>query len=91
MELAQRLSTCKQCEKRKFDPNTGLVCSLTLRKPEFENDCSDFAMDPKEFSKRNAKSYSAEVEGKSSNSMSTLGIIAIAILIIRMLMRMMRD
>ena len=91
MELVQRLSTCKQCEKRKFDSNTGLVCSLTLRKPDFENDCSDFAMDPKEFSKRNAKSYATEVQSKSGNSMSTWGIIAIAIFVIRMVILMMRD
>lgn len=89
MELVQRLATCKQCEKRKFDPNTGLVCSLTLRKPEFENDCSDFVIDPKEVSKLNAKAYKAEKE--SSNSLSTWGIIAIAIFVIRIIIRMARD
>lgn len=91
MELAQRLTTCKQCEKRKFDPNTGIVCSLTLRKPDFVQDCSDFIMDTKAVSKKYAKSYVADAERKSSNSMSVWGIVAIAFFVIRMIMRFMRD
>ncbi len=89
MELAQRLLTCKQCDKRKFDPNTGLVCSLTLRKPEFENDCNDFVIDPKEVAKLNAKAYTAEKE--SGSSLSTWGVIVIILFVIRFVMRMMRD
>jgi hypothetical protein len=91
MELADRLATCKQCEKRKFDPNTGIVCSLTLRKPDFVKDCNDFIMDPKEVSKKYAKSYAAEVESKSGSSMSVWGIVAIAFFVIRIIMRFMRD
>jgi len=91
MDLAQRLATCKQCEKRKFDPNTGLVCSLTLRKPDFVNDCSDFLMDPKEVSKKYAKSYAADAEKNSGTSLSTWGIIAIVIFVVRIFIRMMRD
>ena len=91
MELAQRLSTCKQCEKRKFDPNTGLVCSLTLRKPEFDNDCSEFVIDPKEFAKKNARSYAADVESNSTSSGSVWGTIAIILVIIRIVWRFVRD
>lgn len=91
MELAQRLATCKQCEKRKFNPNTGLVCSLTLRKPDFVKDCSDFIMDPKEVSKKYAKSYAADAEGKSGSSTSVWGIIVITFFVIRIIMRFMRD
>lgn len=89
MELVQRLATCKQCDKRKFDPNTGLVCSLTLRKPEFDNDCTEFTIDPKEVAKLNAKEYTAEKE--SSSSLSIWGTIAIVLFILRFVIRMMRD
>lgn len=91
MELTQRLATCKQCEKRKFNPNTGLVCSLTLRKPEFENDCNEFLLDPKEVSKMNAKTHAAHAEQNSGSSLSTWGIIVIVIFVVRMLLRMLRD
>lgn len=89
MELAQRLSTCKKCDKRKFDPNSGLVCSLTLRKPEFDDKCNDFVIDPKEVAKFNAKAYEAEQESKSS--ISTWAVIAIVLFVVRFLFRMMRD
>ncbi len=89
MQLAQRLETCKKCEKRKFDMNSGIVCSLTLRKPEFEGSCKDFVVDPIEVSKLKAKSYKVEKEEKSS--VSTWGVIIIILFVARILFRMFRD
>lgn len=91
MDLAQRLSTCKQCEKREFNPNSGVVCSLTLRKPEFESSCGDFLIDPKVEAKIRAKTYASEVESNSGSSFSTWGIIAIVVFVIRMVIRFARD
>ena len=48
-------------------------------------------MDPKEVSKKYAKSYAADVESKSGSSMSVWGIIVITFFVIRIIMRFMRD
>jgi len=34
MDLKQRLESCKKCTKIKFS-DTGIIYSLTLRKPDF--------------------------------------------------------
>ncbi len=91
MELAQQLSSCKKCEKRKFDPNLGIVCSLTLRKPDFIDKCKDFIIDPKEASKIAAKSYTPAEGEKSGSSMSVWGVVAIIFVIIKIILRFARD
>ena len=48
MILEERLEFCKICQNRKVDFKTGLVCSLTNEKPEFEDTCKDFVKDEKE-------------------------------------------
>lgn len=86
MELKQQLVFCKQCEKREFNPNTGIVCSLTQRKPDFQQSCKDFVIDPKQAQKIAAQS-SYEVESESSSSGSVWGIIVGAIIVIRIIIR----
>ena len=39
------LSYCQYCTNRQFDPKSGVLCSLTGEKPEFENRCPDFNKD----------------------------------------------
>ena len=48
MTLKERLEFCKICQNRHVDLETGLVCSLTNVKPQFENSCGDFFKDEKE-------------------------------------------
>ncbi|MBU3012700.1 hypothetical protein KO506_14900 [Polaribacter vadi] len=48
MELKECLEFCKICKNRHVDFKTGLVCSLTNNKPEFENNCINFLKDEKE-------------------------------------------
>lgn len=45
MTSQEKLSVCKQCLKRKFDSNQGIVCSLTSAKPTFEEQCEEFGHD----------------------------------------------
>jgi uncharacterized RDD family membrane protein YckC len=37
-----QLSYCSVCTKKQFDAREGIVCSLTGRKPDFENACPTF-------------------------------------------------
>ncbi len=46
MELHERLKLCEKCKNRKFDFQTGLICSLTDEKPKFEHTCPDYVEDP---------------------------------------------
>ena len=89
MDLKTRLLSCKQCENRKFDSAVGIVCALTQRKPDFEDSCKTFVVDPKEAQKAAAKQYVAEEE-KSSN-ISIWGVLGILFIVIRIVMRMARD
>ena len=91
MELAQRLQTCKKCEKRKFDPNTGIICSLTSRKPEFVSNCNEFVVDPKEASKAAAKAYVPQEQESSGSSYGIWGVIGLILLIIRIVVRFAQD
>ena len=68
-----------------------MVCSLTLLKPDFINDCSEFIMDTKELSKTYAKSFNGGVEGKSGTSISVWGIVAIVFFVIPIIIHFIRD
>lgn len=46
MEQKERLSFCKKCKNRQFDPNRGIVCGLTQQKADFDNGCVNFIQDP---------------------------------------------
>jgi len=48
MGPAEKLKFCRTCQKRKLDPATGIVCSLTDKKPEFEEFCNDYQIDQAE-------------------------------------------
>jgi Na+-transporting methylmalonyl-CoA/oxaloacetate decarboxylase gamma subunit len=48
MNLKERLEFCRICQNRHVDFKTGLVCSLTNEKPEFEENCNHFLKDEKE-------------------------------------------
>jgi len=61
MDLLQRLESCKKCTKRKSS-DTGIVCSLTLRKPDFLDTCKHFDVDPKEAQKMAVRTEYKEVE-----------------------------
>ncbi len=89
MDLKQRLAFCKKCQKRKFS-DTGIICSLTERKPDFEGNCKDFLLDPKEAQRMAAKEEYSDYED-SGSSKSIWGIIAVIFIIIRIIMRIMRD
>jgi hypothetical protein len=39
------LSYCQYCTNRQFDPESGVLCSLTGEKPAFEKSCPDFKKD----------------------------------------------
>ena len=70
---------------------TGMLCSLTERKPEFTTTCDNFLLDAKEAQKIEAKQNYVVEEAKSSSNLSTWGVVAFALLIIRIVFRLFRD
>ncbi len=42
------INQCKICTKRKFNPSVGLICGLTMEKPQFEGSCDEGDLDEKE-------------------------------------------
>lgn len=45
MTREQHLQFCKLCTKRKFNPQVGIVCSLTGEIANFEEECKDYEED----------------------------------------------
>ncbi len=45
MDRTYRLSFCQQCIKRGFNPNRGVVCSLTNEHATFDKSCPDYEED----------------------------------------------
>lgn len=43
MNVLERLKVCSTCKNKEFDPSSGVVCSLTKRKPVFEESCVNYA------------------------------------------------
>jgi len=93
MDLKTRLEFCKKCENRKFG-DSGIICSLTERKPDFINKCNDFVIDPKQAQKILAKAnYSKNYEDTDSgfSSKSIWGVVAVVFIIIKIILRFTRD
>jgi len=105
MTLRERLEFCNKCQNRTFDKSVGIVCSLTNRKPNFDKTCKDFKKDIVEVQKERAKEYVANKKEdtfslddlpstskkKDSSGISTWSIIFIVIVVVRFIMRLMRD
>jgi len=68
MTLDQQLKLCRICTNRQMNPATGLVCSLTSRKPEFEGTCPSFAVDQPEADRLIALERAAQAEEAQGGS-----------------------
>jgi len=88
MDLKQQLVFCKQCEKRAFG-DTGILCSLTKQKPAFKTSCDSFTIDPKEAQRIALRANENKLE--NSNSNSTWIYIGIALIVIRIIIRIARN
>lgn len=47
MNRTEQLKFCSTCVKRSFNPQKGVVCSLTGEHADFENECVDYELDDK--------------------------------------------
>jgi hypothetical protein len=88
MDLKERLVLCKQCQKKGFDPTLGVICSLSNAKPNFESNCSDFVIDPKEAQRMAAKTENIEEE--KSKNYTIWVVIGVILIILRIILRMAR-
>lgn len=43
--METKLDYCESCTNRSFNPSKGLVCGLTMEKPQFLNTCPDYLKD----------------------------------------------
>ncbi len=84
MELKERLKVCTMCTNGKFDTTKGIICSLTNEKPDFEERCKDFVIDPREAQKIAVKKQYS-VEEDTSNRSIIWVIIAMILLAIKLI------
>ena len=78
------LDYCKQCKKRTFDRQIGIICNLTYKKPTFTKYCSDFEKDPKikDYNSSETNLYqNNESQSTNSNSMAIIRILLLIALI----------
>ena len=45
MTREEHLAFCKKCTNRQFDPQQGIICSITNEKADFEDTCPNFNLD----------------------------------------------
>lgn len=45
MTRREQLTFCRKCTNRKFDQHQGIICRLTDKKADFEDECLDFEID----------------------------------------------
>jgi len=50
MTTEEKLKICKICQNKSFSNEKGLICGLTNEKPDFENECPHFILNPNEVS-----------------------------------------
>lgn len=86
MDLKERLVLCKQCQKKSFDPTLGVICSLSNSKPNFEGNCSDFVIDPKEAQRIAIKNEDYQEE--KSKNYSVWVIVGVILIILRIILRL---
>ncbi len=88
MKESEKIALCRACTKRGFNSKTGIVCSLSLAKPDFDMTCDDYLLDPKV--NKTASQTIEAMPNKSSNFKTVLGVILIIIGIIRLIMALNR-
>lgn len=61
-----QLQQCKVCTKRKFNPTIGLICGITMEKPNFSGTCDQGELDEAEalrLHRQKEEADEAEVSG----------------------------
>ncbi len=56
MEMTERIKYCRVCKSRKFNNETGIICGLNDKKPDFESNCKSFEEDL-EYVKKNKERF----------------------------------
>lgn len=73
MEHARRLEICELCSNKDFSPKSGVICSLTSQRPDFEESCKDFSLDSQMIAKKRRLDESQERLQENSRSNVTTG------------------
>ncbi len=69
MNREKQIEYCKNCTKRLFDLNQGILCSLTNQKADFQDECGSFEIDKSKFPASSVK-QSDEKKGRISYGFS---------------------
>lgn len=81
--MKQRIALCRQCEKRMYNPQVGIICSITKQKPDFEGVCHEYSMDKKEAGEIDRKQQYEQKEKSSKGAVwAVIGVILILIKLI---------
>ena len=67
MTREEHLKFCSICFKRKLNPQVGLVCELTDKKADFEDECEFFELDEKEQQIRYLRKLDAAGDGETGD------------------------
>jgi len=61
MTREEQVAFCRKCTNRKFDPEQGIICRLTDKKADFQDECPDFIQD--EYVKEKRHEPQRQLEG----------------------------
>jgi len=57
MTRSEQVAFCKKCVNRKFDPQRGIICGLTMEPAQFSDYCQNFIQDTTVMDSDNTKIY----------------------------------
>lgn len=63
----EKLSFCKICKNRSFNPSVGIICGLTNKPPTFVETCADYKEDIKQVTRDYERSTTNSLNRSSSN------------------------
>jgi hypothetical protein len=86
MNTLERLAICQYCKNRLEDHATGVVCGLTMQKPDFENECPSYEFDEKMGKKDEARKelIVENYKKKDGHSISLWSAILLILALIRL-------
>jgi hypothetical protein len=78
MTHKERINICNQCSNREFSSSVGLICGLTRKRPDFQDNCPDYKEDSAAKKMKSLSKESARIEENSGLSRGRFALFFIA-------------
>ena len=78
MTQKERIDICNQCSNRKFSSSVGLICGLTMKRPDFQGSCAEYNEDSAAKKMKSLNKESIRIEENSGLNRGRFALFFIA-------------